>query len=127
REPAVGVFVDGIYVGLSAGAGLGLIDIESIEILRGPQGLLFGRNTTGGAILINTRRPGDVFSVSGRVNYETGPQETVAASIEGPIGERLRARLTGYYRNDDGWFTNRFNGQSFGASRTYLVRPIVTW
>ena len=48
-EPAVGVFVDGIYLGMSAGAVLGVIDIESIEILRGPQGLLFGRNTTGGA------------------------------------------------------------------------------
>ena len=126
-EPAVGVFVDGIYLGMSAGAVLDVADIESIEILRGPQGLLFGRNTTGGAILINTRRPGEMFSMTGRVNYETGPQEAVAASVEGPIGDRFRARLTGYYRNDDGWFTNRFNGQSFGASRTYLVRPILTW
>ncbi len=126
-EPAVGVFVDGIYLGMSAGAVLDVIDIDSIEILRGPQGLLFGRNTTGGAILINTRRPGDTFSVTGRVNHETGPQETASVSVEGPIGRQFRARVTGYYADDDGWFTNRFNGQSFGASRTYLVRPVVTW
>jgi iron complex outermembrane receptor protein len=126
-EPAVGVFVDGIYLGMSAGAVLDVIDIESIEILRGPQGLLFGHNTTGGAILINTRRPGDAFAVNGRFNVETGPQQTASVSIEGPLGDRLRARLTGYYSNDDGWFTNRFNNNSFGAARTYFVRPIVTW
>lgn len=126
-EPAVGVFVDGIYLGMSSGAVLDVIDIESIEILRGPQGLLFGRNTTGGAVLINTRRPGDAFAVSGRLNYETGPQETASVSVEGPIGERFRAKLTGYYSNDDGWFTNQFDGRSFGASRTYVVRPTVMW
>jgi iron complex outermembrane receptor protein len=126
-EPAVGVFVDGIYLGMSSGAVLDVIDIESIEILRGPQGLLFGRNTTGGAVLINTRRPGDVFAVNGRFNYETGPQETAAASVEGPLGDQFRAKLTGYYSNDDGWFTNQFDGRSFGASRTYAVRPTVMW
>ena len=126
-EPAVGVFVDGIYQGVSASVVLDLFDIDDIEILRGPQGLLFGRNTTGGAILINTRRPGDVFAVHGRFNYETGPQETGAVSIEGPIGDRIRAKITGYYSNDEGWFTNQFDGQSFGASRLGFVRPTIVW
>ena len=126
-EPAVGIFVDGIYLGMSQGALLDVIDIENIEILRGPQGLLFGRNTTGGAVLINTRRPGGAFAVNGRFNYETGPQETASVSVEGPIGERFRAKLTGYYSNDDGWFTNQFDGRSFGVSRTYVVRPTVMW
>jgi iron complex outermembrane receptor protein len=126
-EPAVGVFVDGIYLGMSVGAVFDLFDIEDIEILRGPQGLLFGRNTTGGAILINTRRPGDQFMVRGRFNYETGPQTTGAVSVEGPIGDQLRAKIVGYYSNDDGWFTNQFDGGSFGASRTGFVRPTVVW
>jgi iron complex outermembrane receptor protein len=126
-ETAVGVFVDGIYLGMSAGVVLDLVDIENVEILRGPQGLLFGRNTTGGAILINTRRPGDAFAVHGSVDYESGPQVTVTAGIEGPLGEDWAVKLTGYYANDDGWFTNRFDGESFGASRTRLARPTVTW
>jgi len=126
-EPAVGVFVDGIYLGMSTGMVLDIFDIEDIEILRGPQGLLFGRNTTGGAVLINTRRPGDEFAVRARFNYETGPQATGALSIEGPIGDRLRAKITGYYSNDEGWFTNQFDGSSFGASRTGVVRPTIVW
>jgi iron complex outermembrane recepter protein len=126
-EPAVGIFVDGIYLGVSVGVVLDIFDIEDIEILRGPQGLLFGRNTTGGAILINTRRPGDEFVVRGRFNYETGPQTTGAVSIEGPIGDQLRAKIVGYYSNDDGWFTNQFDGGHFGASRTGFVRPTVVW
>lgn len=126
-EPAVGVFVDGIYQGVSAGVVLDLFDIEDIEILRGPQGLLFGRNTTGGAILINTRRPGDEFMVRGRFNYESGSQTTGAVSIEGPIGDQLRAKIVGYYSNDDGWFTNQVDGSNFGASRTGFVRPTIVW
>ena len=126
-EPAVGVFVDGIYLGLSTGGVLDLVDIENVEILRGPQGLLFGRNTTGGAILINTRRPGDTFAAYGSVSYETGPQEIALLSIEGPLGRQFRAKVTGYYSNDDGWFTNQFNGRSFGALRDYVVRPMVVW
>ena len=126
-EPAVGVFVDGIYLGTSVGSVVDVIDVENVEILRGPQGLLFGRNTTGGAVLVNSRRPGDSFSVYGAANFETGPEETILASVEGPLGTKFRAKVTGYYSNDSGWFTNEFDGRAFGLSRSYLVRPIVVW
>ena len=56
-DPTVGVFVDGVYLGLSAGTVVDLMDIASVEVLRGPQGTLFGRNVTGGAVLINTKGP----------------------------------------------------------------------
>ncbi|MFZ5617351.1 MAG: TonB-dependent receptor plug domain-containing protein, partial [Pseudomonadota bacterium] len=58
-DPTVGTFVDGVYLGINAGVVLDIFDLESIEVLRGPQGILFGRNTTGGAVLINTKKPGD--------------------------------------------------------------------
>ena len=58
-DPTVGVFVDGVYLGLNGGTVIDMTDIDSIEVLRGPQGTLFGRNVTGGAVLINTRRPTD--------------------------------------------------------------------
>jgi iron complex outermembrane receptor protein len=126
-EPAVGVFVDGIYLGMSAGAVLDLFDIEDVEILRGPQATLFGRNTTGGAVLINTRRPGDRFAVRGRVSVETGLEEKIGFSVESPIGNQLRAKITAYHDNDAGWFTNQFDGRSFGAKRTSFVRPTIVW
>ena len=126
-EPAVGVFVDGIYLGQSAGVVLDLFDLNDIEILRGPQGLLFGRNTTGGAILVNTRRPGDQFAIHGRVSAETGPQETIGLSVEGPLGNQFRAKLTGYYDNDSGWFKNILDGKRLGAKRTEFVRPMLVW
>ena len=126
-EPAVGVFIDGVYLGMSAGVVYDLFDIEDVEILRGPQGVLFGRNTTGGAVLINTRRPGDQFAINGRFNYETGPQTTGAVSIEGPLDNHFRAKIAAYYSNDDGWFSNDFDGRSYGASRTGYVRPTIVW
>jgi iron complex outermembrane receptor protein len=58
-DPTVGIFVDGMYLGINAGVVMDLFDLESIEVLRGPQGILFGRNTTGGAVMINTKKPGN--------------------------------------------------------------------
>src|SRR3546814_11704142 len=79
-------------------------DLEGIEILRGPQGTLQGRNVTGGAVLLTTRRPGDEFVAYGQVGIETGPEYNLAGSVEGPIvADKLLAKLSGYYRNDRGW------------------------
>ncbi|HYM17147.1 MAG TPA: TonB-dependent receptor [Micropepsaceae bacterium] len=126
-EPAVGVFVDGIYQGMSAGTVVDLFDVSDVEILRGPQATLFGRNTTGGAILINTRRPGDQFSVHGRLSVESGLEEEGGLSVEGPLAESLKAKLSFSYDDDSGWFTNTFDGRSMGARRTGILRPTLLW
>ena len=72
-DPAVGVFVDGVYLGLNGGTVIDMTDIDSIEVLRGPQGTLFGRNVTGGAVLINTRRPTDELEVTLRGAVDGNP------------------------------------------------------
>jgi len=128
-EPTVGVFVDGVYLGVNYGVIMDLFDVQGVEILRGPQGVLFGRNVTGGAVLINTRTPGDTFAARARASVETGLQTVVAAGVEGPLIEgRLFGKLTGYWRDDEGDFTNVATGNNnFGAEETYFLRPSVRW
>jgi len=123
-DPTVGTFVDGVYQGTNFGIILDTFDLESIEVLRGPQGVLFGRNVTGGAVLVNTRRPSHESSAKIKVGVESGLSYTVAGSVTGSIVEDvLSGKLVGYYNNDEGYFTNLANGNdNFGGDETYLFR-----
>lgn len=127
-DPTVGVFVDGVYLGTNAGVLLDSFDLEAIEVLRGPQGVLFGRNVTGGAILVRTKKPTDELTANARVAVETGPAVTVDATVSGPIVPgKLTAKIAAYYTYDDGWFTNLANGSDQGKARQYTVRPMLRW
>jgi iron complex outermembrane recepter protein len=127
-DPTAGVFVDGVYMGINAGVLFNTFDLDGVEILRGPQGVLFGRNVTGGAVIVRTRAPSDTFGASGRVAVETGPNPIADATITGPlIRGVLDARLS-FYRDDDrGWFKNQFDDAQFGAIRETVVRPALRW
>src|SRR5690606_27908850 len=121
-DPAVGVFVDGMYLGINGGVVLDVFDLEGIEVLRGPQGLLFGRNVTGGAVLIRTTRPTDELSVKAKVAGETGINQYYQAVVSGPISDTTGGKLAVYHNNDDGWHENLFNGENHGAAETTIVR-----
>lgn len=125
-DPTVGLFVDEMYLGVTYGVVLDMFDLESVEILRGPQGLLFGRNVTGGAVLVRTRRPGTEFGVRLKAAAETGPEYVLAGSVEGPLGSRVAAKLTGYIKDDQGFFDSSATGGShYGEDRTFFVRPSI--
>ena len=134
-DPTVGVFVDGVYLGTNSGVVLDLFDLDSVEILRGPQGILFGRNTTGGAVLINTGNPTDEFHWKARATVETpidddrgGPNSTVQATVSGPLVEgKLNGKLGVYYNFDDGYFKNLYNGDNQGEAQTTIVRGALEW
>ncbi len=129
-DPTVGVFVDGVYLGLNNGVVLDLFDLDSVEILRGPQGILFGRNTTGGAVLINTGNPTDEFTWKARASVEGpvdsdrgGPSSTAQATVSGPLIENvLNGKLGVYYNTDDGYFKNLADDSNLGESQTTIVR-----
>ncbi|MFN3312991.1 MAG: TonB-dependent receptor [Hyphomonas sp.] len=129
-DPAVGVFIDGVYLGVNSGVVVDLFDLDSIEVLRGPQGLLFGRNTTGGAIVVNTANPTDEFSFKARTSIDGpvdsgrgGPSSTVQAIVSGPLIEGvLNGKFGVAYNYDDGYFKNQFNGENHGQLRSMTYR-----
>lgn len=132
-DPTVGVFVDGVYMGQNQGVVIDMYDIQSIEVLRGPQGTLFGRNVTGGAVLINTKKPGDEMEFSVRGAFEANPNGDGGSAyygmgaIGGPVSDKIGLRMSAYYHDDDGWFTNLFDGSNHGASETKIFRPVMTF
>lgn len=127
-DPTVGVFVDGVYLGISSGIVFDNFDLEAVEVLRGPQGLLFGRNVTGGAVLLRTTTPTNHLRVNARASVETGLNKTASISVSGPlISDRLAAKLAIYGNHDAGWFRNDFDGRSFGRARQLIIRPAVTY
>ena len=129
-DPAVGVFADGVYLGQTTIVLFDTFDIESIEVLRGPQGTLFGRNVTGGAILINTKKPGDVLEISARTSFEGGGESLNSyymGTIGGPVSETVGVKISAYTNQDNGWFKNLHTGEAFGENDTRMVRSVITW
>lgn len=106
-EQAVSVAIDGVQTSDGRIAQLGIFDVQQVEVLKGPQALLFGKNNTAGVISIATADPGDRLEVSGRASYEfVGDELTTEAAISGPLADTFGARLAVRYRNLDGWLRN---------------------
>ena len=132
-EPTVGVFIDGVYIGQNAGTVIDMFDIERLEVLRGPQGTLFGRNVTGGAVLISTKQPTDEFELSlraameGNPNGDGGSNYYTMGSVSGPLGDNFAGRFSVYHNEDKGWFKNLYDGSDFGAASTTILRPSISW
>lgn len=129
-DPTVGTFIDGVYMGTNQGVVFDVFDLESIEVLRGPQGTLFGRNVTGGAVLLNSRKPSQEFEGKIKASYELGgekPNKYLMASVGGPISETFAAKVSVYTNQDDGYFKNLNDGQAIGKQDTVAVRPMVVW
>ena len=93
-DPGVGVYVDGVYYARTVGANQNLLDVARVEILKGPQGTLFGRNTIGGAISIVTREPGDTFKVELQATGGSFSRHDFAGSVDIPISDGLAASFT---------------------------------
>ncbi len=113
-DPGVGIYLDGAYIARSSGGAFDFIDLERIEILRGPQGTLFGRNTIGGAIVVHSRKPSDVFSGYIETIIGDDNRRDILASIDIPIGNNLRSSLVFADRNQDGYVTRLVDGEDLG-------------
>src|SRR5574340_223536 len=110
-DTRAGVYVDGIYLGQAQTLDQSLFDIEQVEVLRGPQGHLFGRNTVAGAVNITTRAPSETFESSFRAVAGNHKAREGYASVSGPVADKLSGRLSLGYETRDGFSTNLFNNQ----------------
>ena len=151
-DPTVGIFIDGVYMGTTFGTIIDMWDLEGVEVLRGPQGLLFGRNVTGGAVTVRTRRPdtdGDL-GIRMRASGANEGNYNIAGSIEGAlVPDKFAAKLMVSYNDDNGYFSNTnpeaptppgpapipgvafydnpATGRNIGRMETTVVRPTFVW
>lgn len=105
-EPSAAIVVDGVPMTQPAEFNQELVDIQQIEVLKGPQGALYGRNAIGGAILITTKQPTDTWEGQFTAGYESGPGGKVQGVVSGPLTDTLRMRAAVSYFNTDGHLIN---------------------
>lgn len=106
-EQSVTINLDGIPVSYGNAVRLGQLDIQRVEVLKGPQALFYGKNSPGGIISLISQDPKDVAEAQVRAGYEfAADQRFVEGIVSGPLSDRLGARLIGYYSKEDGWFRN---------------------
>ncbi|HEY0662090.1 MAG TPA: TonB-dependent receptor [Lysobacter sp.] len=121
-DPAVGIFVDGVYGGRGGGVLLPFTDVERIEVLKGPQGTLFGRNTAAGAISIITRRPSDETEARAKVRIGNYGKQYFEAMANVPTGERSALRLNALLNHSDGWIQDGATGEDLAGENTWATR-----
>jgi iron complex outermembrane recepter protein len=127
-EPGVGLYVDGVYVASTVGSLLELNDVERVEVLRGPQGTLFGRNTIGGAVSITSEKPSfDKFSGTASVLYGTDNDREVKAKLNLPISSNLAATLSGALVKQDGYVKDTGTGQELGDTNNLVGKFALRW
>lgn len=103
NDPTIGFFVDGIYKPRTSQALAAFVDLERVEVLRGPQGTLFGRNTYGGSIALVTAKPDGDFGVEGTASYGNFNDLRLEGVVNAPIGPDTGVRVVGVYQKSDGY------------------------
>jgi iron complex outermembrane receptor protein len=126
-DPAVGVYVDGIYAARSGASMTAFNDIDHIEILKGPQGTLFGRNSAAGAISIVTRQPANEFDSLGRIRFGEYGKQYVEGMINAPLGEHVALRVNGVYHKSDGWLKDAATGEDLNPEQNWAGRAALKW
>ncbi|MBT0667104.1 TonB-dependent receptor [Novosphingobium profundi] len=111
-DPPVGTYIDDVYLSRQGANNLSLFDVDRIEVLRGPQGTLFGRNTTGGAVSVHMAEPTfDGIGGFAEAGYGTYHKKLLRGSINIPLSDTFAAKVSGYWQNDDGYVKDVTTGE----------------
>ncbi|MYM64044.1 TonB-dependent receptor [Pseudomaricurvus sp. HS19] len=126
QDPAVPMYFNEVVMSPNQGANLGMYDLQGVQVLKGPQGTLFGRNSTGGAILMTPKRPGDEFG--GYVEVEAGSYDLIGtkAAVDLPLSEAFSMRIAAHKKDREGYqentADNQLHGKDFGDEHSQGVR-----
>ena len=126
-EPGVGVYVDDVYYSRPASATFDFLDVDRVEVLRGPQGTLYGKNTTAGAINITTRAPTFDFTARGEASVGNEGFYQLKGAVSGPLSDRVAVRLAVSSTNRDGNVLNAHTGQEINGQNNIGGRAQVLW
>ncbi len=126
-DPAVGVYLDDVYISRIQGALFKLYDIERIEVLRGPQGTLYGKNTPGGAIRLITSTPGDEFEAQAGVLMGDYGRLQARARLSGPVSDNFSIGLSVLHDERDGFVTDPADGREYNNEDTTVARIKGSW
>lgn len=126
-DPPVGTYVDDVYITRQNVNNVALFDVERIEVLRGPQGTLYGRNTTGGAISVVMKKPSD--TTQGYVEAGAGNwgKTMVRGSIDLPLSDNVLTKFSAYYVDTDGYLENRTDGKDYNEADLTGIRAALRW
>lgn len=122
-DSSVGTYLDGIYVGRGYGLNTTLLDVSNVQIVYGPQGTLFGRNTTGGAVLIETNSPvPNEYSLTASGTWGDENDRSIQSVINVPLTDSLTVRAAGLVQTENGFTTDRITGNTYGDNNTHHGR-----
>jgi iron complex outermembrane receptor protein len=123
---AVGIYADGVYVGSPLAQRFAFFDLQQAEVLRGPQGTLYGRNTTGGAVNVTSRKPGNEIEADFLAEYGRFNSVNLQGGVSLPLAkDLLSVRVAGIYQRDDGYSINRLTGNRGNNADRWAVRGSV--
>ncbi len=126
-DPGVGIYVDGVYLGRSVGSVLDIVDVERVEVLRGPQGTLFGRNTIGGAISLVSKKPDEEFGGKVDMRFGTDARLNIRGTVNLPITDTLFTRFSAASFQQDGFVERPSDGLDLGNDDTVAARFAARW
>ncbi len=126
-EAGVPAFVDGLHFGRASSLKSAFLDVEQVEVLRGPQPVFFGQNASAGAINIRTKRPGKEWDGKAVAEYGNYGRQSIEVASGGPISDSFGIRVAGKYDKLEGWMTDWLTGDKFPQQEFKMVRGTIQW